>query len=328
MNMVLEAIKKHKRFLVTAHVNPEGDSLCSQLAMKELLIALGKEAFIIDSDAVPEHYKFLPKIGEMSNDLAAKPAFDAILVLDCPTLKRIGLVAKLLSDDKAIINIDHHISNENFGHVNWVDPNASSTGEMVYRLFKEAGVPLTRETALCIYIAILTDTGSFNYDNTSTVTHEIAGELLGYGLDPAVVSESVYERRTLEDIRFLGLVLSTLKVNTTGEIAYLEITRKMTDDTGADISKSEGFINYARSIDGVKVAVLFKEDLKDPSRINVSFRAKGETDVNEIASYFGGGGHTKASGCTMEGTLADIEVKILPKVEELLRRKIGKGRRK
>ena len=328
MKTVLEAIKKHKRFLVTAHVNPEGDSLCSQLAMKELVIALGKEAFIVDSDAVPEHYKFLPKISEMSNDLAARPVFDAILVLDCPTLKRIGGVAKLLSDDKAVINIDHHISNENFGHVNWVDPNASSTGEMVYRLYKEAGVPLTRETALCIYIAILTDTGSFNYDNTSTVTHEIAGELLGYGLDPAVVSESVYERRTLEDIRFLGLVLSTLKVNKTGEIAYLNITRKMLEETGADLSKSEGFINYARSIDGVRVAVLFKEDLKDRNKINVSFRAKGDTDVNEIASYFGGGGHTKASGCTMEGTLAGVEAKILPKVEELLKRKISNGRRK
>jgi phosphoesterase RecJ-like protein len=280
MQKVIAAIKKYKRFLVTAHVNPEGDSLCSQLAMKELLIALGKEAFLIDSDPVPEHYKFLPKINEISNDVGVKPVFDAALILDCPTLKRIGAVARLVSKDNAIINIDHHISNEKFGDVNWVDPNASSTGEMVYRLFKEMDVPLTREIALSIYIAILTDTGSFNYDNTSTVTHEIAGELLGYGLDPAMVSESVYERRTIEDIKFLGMVLSTLKLNHTGEVAYLEITRKMLDDTGADITKSEGFINYARSIDGVKVAVLFKEGLKDRKKINVSFRAKGDADAN------------------------------------------------
>ncbi|MCM8790867.1 MAG: bifunctional oligoribonuclease/PAP phosphatase NrnA [Candidatus Omnitrophica bacterium] len=318
MRKVIAAIKKHKRFLVSAHVNPEGDSLCSQLAMKELLIALGKEVFLINSDAVPEHYKFLPKITEISNDVDVRPVFDAALILDCPTLKRIGNVEKLISRDKFIINIDHHISNENFGDVNWVDPNASSTGEMVYRLFKEMGVPLTREIALCIYIAILTDTGSFNYDNTSTVTHEIAGELLGYGLDPALVSESVYERRTLEDIKFLGLVLSTLKVNKTGEVAYLEITRKMLEDTGADITKSEGFINYARSIEGVKVAILFKESLKDRNKINVSFRAKGDADANKIAAYFGGGGHMKASGCLVAGTLAEVEQKVLAKVEEIL----------
>ena len=318
---VIEAIKEHKRFLITAHINPEGDSLCSQLAMKELLAALGKESFIVDSDTVPEHYKFLPKIDGISNDTGARPAFDAAIVLDCPTLKRIGDVAKLVAPDKVVINIDHHISNENFGDINWVDPNASSTGEMIYKLFSETGLPLTRQIALCLYIAILTDTGSFNYDNTSAATHEIAGELLGYGLDPAVVSESVYERRTLEDIRFLGMVLSTLKVNSTGEVAYLEMTRKMMESTGADVSKSEGFINYARSISGVKVAVFFKEDMKDRGRVSVSFRAKGDIDVNAIASSFGGGGHTKASGCVVDGTIAEAEKKVLAKVEELLKRK-------
>jgi len=321
MRKVIEAIKAHKRFLVTAHVNPEGDSLCSQLAMKELLNILGKTAFIVNSDPVPEHYEFLPKADEISTDIKKKYDFDAVLILDCPTLRRAGAVKDIIPKGKAIINVDHHISNENFGAVNWVDPSSSSAGEMVYRLFREMNVPLTREIALCLYIAILTDTGSFNYDNTSRMTHEIAGELLGYGLDPAVVSESVYERRTTEDIRFLGMVLSTLRVNRAGDVAYLEMTRKMSEETGADISKSEGFINYARSIDGVKIAILFKEDSKDPNRINVSFRSKGEVDVNGIASYFGGGGHTKASGCMFEGSLAEVEKRVLDKVEEILARK-------
>jgi len=318
MKKVIEAIKKFNTFLITAHINLEGDSLGSQLAMKELLQRLGKTAYIVDSDAVPEHYKFLPKADEVSNKIDKTLGFDAALILDCPTLKRIGKVRDLLSKDKFVINVDHHISNEKFGTVNWVEPNASSAGEMVYKLFKEMDIPLTKEIALCLYIAILTDTGSFNYDNTSSATHEIAGELLGYGLDPALVSENVYERRSVADIKFLGLVLSTLRVNKAGDVAYLEITKKMLKETGADVSKSEGFVNYARSIDKVRIAILFREDPILEGRINVSFRSKGDVDVNGLASCFGGGGHVKASGCVMEGGLEEVEKKVLDKIEEVL----------
>lgn len=317
---VIEEIGKYKRFLISAHVNLEGDSLGSQLAMKELVKALGRTAFIVDSDSVPEHYKFLPGADEISKRIDKNLDFDAAIILDCPTLERIGKVKDLISKGTFIINIDHHVSNEKFGQVNWVDVNASSAGEMVYRLFKETGVSLTKEIALCLYIAILTDTGSFNYDNTSSVTHEIAGELLGYGLDPSRVSEDVYERRSVADIKFLGMVLSTLQVNKTGDVAYLEITSNMLSQTGANVSKSEGFVNYARSIDRVKVAIIFKEDLVDSGRINVSFRSKGDdVDVNRLAAYFGGGGHAKASGCIIDGRLDEVKKKVLTKVEEVLR---------
>ena len=325
MREVIEAIKNNKKFLITAHVNLEGDSLGSQLAMKELLLGMGKKAFIIDSDPVPEHYRFLPKAGEVSNLLEKRiEDFDVAVVLDCPTLNRTGKVKDIINNKaKVIINIDHHISNEKFGKINWVDPHASSAGEMVYRLFKETGVKLTKEVALSLYIAILTDTGSFNYDNTSSVTHEIAGELLGYGLDPAIVSESVYERRSVEDIKLLALVLGTLKVNKKGSIAHLEVTKEMLEKTGADIAKSEDLINFARSIDKIKVAILFKEGLKDKARINVSFRSKGNgdtIDVNKIAANFGGGGHMRASGCIITGTLEEAKKKVLAKVEEELRK--------
>lgn len=321
MKEVIEAIRKHKKFLISAHVNLEGDSIGSQLAMKELLLSLGKEAVIVDADAIPEHYKFLPKAREVSNKIDKTIEFDAALILDCPTLKRIGKVRDLLSKDKFIINIDHHISNEKFGNANWVDPHASSAGEMVYRLFNEMGAPLTKETALSIYIAILTDTGSFNYDNTSSITHEIASELLGYGLDPAAVSEDVYERRSVADIKFLGLVLSGVRLNKAGDVAYLEINRSMLRELKMEASKSEGFVNYARSIDGVRIAIMFREDLKNEGKINVSFRSKGDVDVNTVAAHFGGGGHRKASGCVIEGTLAEAETKVLAKAEEVLRGK-------
>ncbi len=320
MEKVIKAIRKHKKFLITAHVNPEGDAIGCQLAMKELLVKLGKAAFIVDNDPVPGHYKFMPGSAAISNRLSRVGEFDAAIVLDCPTLKRIGRVSELLTEDKMVINIDHHISNEKFGDVRWVDPAASSAGEMVYLLFRRFGVKLSRDAALVLYIAILTDTGSFNYDNTTSMTHRIAGELLEYGLKPAAVSEDVYERRSEIDISFLGLVLSTIKMNRTGQVAYLDITRKMLKDTGADAAKSEGFVNYARSIEGVKVAAIFKEDLKKPGIINVSFRSKGDADVNKIASAFGGGGHVKASGCVIAGTLSEVKKKVIAKIEEGLSR--------
>lgn len=322
MQAIIEAIKKYNKFLITAHINLEGDSLGSQLAAKQLLDALGKTSVIVDNDPVPEHYKFLPAAGGISNKIDKSIDFEAVLILDCPTLKRIGRVRDLITKDKFVINIDHHISNEKFGSVNWVEPNASSAGEMIYRLFKEMGVGLTKETALALYIAILTDTGSFNYENTSSITHEIAGELLGYGLDPARVSEDVYERKSIADIKFLGLVLSTLKLNKSDDVAYLEVTKSMMKETGAEPSKAEGFVNYARSINNVKVAVIFREETD--GKINVSFRSKGEVDVNKIASAFGGGGHVKASGCVIEGTLAEAERKVLATVEETLKGKSKK----
>lgn len=325
MRKAIEAIKNNRRFLITAHVNLEGDSLGSQLAMKELLIGMGKSAYILDNDAVPDHYKFLPRANEVLNDFERIAPFDVAIVLDCPTLKRTGKVGKVIKENaKLVINIDHHISNEKFGDINWVDPNASSAGEMVYKLYRETGVKLTREGALSLYIAILTDTGSFNYDNTSSVTHEIAGELLGYGLDPALVSESVYERRSIEDIRLLALALDTLKISKDGTIAYMEVTKNMLKETNADIAKSEGLINYARSIDKVKVAVLFKEDTKENNKINISFRSKGNgeiIDVNKMASVFGGGGHTKASGCVISGTLEEAKKKVLAEIEKELKGK-------
>jgi bifunctional oligoribonuclease and PAP phosphatase NrnA len=217
-----------------------------------------------------------------------------------------------------IINIDHHISNEKFGDINWIDAQASSAGEMVYKLFKQMELPLTKECALYLYIAILTDTGSFNYDNTSSITHEIAGELLGYGLEPAEVSEKVYEHRSVADLKLLGLVLSTIQLNKYGDIAYLEITKDMLKSTGADIAKSEGFINFARSIDKARIAVLFKEEAKEKGVINISFRSKGDVDVNKIAMSFGGGGHMKASGCTFKGSLAEAKEAVLAKAEEAL----------
>ncbi len=316
---VIEAIRENNSFLITSHVNMEGDSVGSQLAMAKLLEGMKKKVYIVDNDPIPVNYLFLPKTKDASNDLTLKRDFDAALVLDCPSLKRIGKVRDLITEDKLIVNIDHHVSNERFGDIDWVKPFASSAGEMIWYIYKEMRRKLTKEAAMYIYTAILTDTGSFTYDNTRPNTHEIASDLLSYGLDPAWIAMNIYERRSVPEIKLLGSALTALKMNEAGDVAYIEVTQEMLRSSGADISKTENVVNYARSIDKVEVAVVFKEHLADKNLIMVSFRSKGEVDVNEIASLFGGGGHKRAAGCTVTGELSDVRGKILDKVEEFVK---------
>jgi phosphoesterase RecJ-like protein len=262
---------------------------------------------------------FLPKTRDVSNDLSLKRNYDIALVLDCPNMKRIGRVRELITPDKLIVNIDHHVSNERFGRIDWVKPFASSVGEMIWYLYKEMRRKLTKETAMYIYTAILTDTGCFTYDNTRPNTHEIASDLLSYGLDPAWIAMNIYERRSIQEIKLLGAALTDLELNETGDVAYIGVTQEMLRNSGADISKTENVVNYARSIDKVVVAVVFKENLSDRNLINISFRSKGEVDVNKIASIFGGGGHKRAAGCTVKGSLAEVKRQVLAKVDEFVR---------
>lgn len=317
---VMETIRKHDSFLITAHVNMEGDAVGSQLAMAKLIEGMKKKAYIVDHDPIPVNFLFLPKTKDASTDLTLKRDFQVALVLDCPNMKRIGRVQELITPDKIIVNIDHHVSNERFGKVDWVKPYASCVGEMIWYLFKEMRRKLTKETALYIYTAMLTDTGSFTYDNTRPNTHEITSDLLSYGLDPAWVAMNIYEKRSVSEIRLLGYALSGLKMNDAGDVAYIEVPQEMLRQAGADISKTDNVVNYARSIDGVEVALVFRENPSDKNIIGISFRSKGEIDVNQIASLFGGGGHKRAAGCQIKGSLEAVRQQVLERVEEFVRR--------
>lgn len=316
---IKKAIEKYGRFLITAHINPEGDSLGSQLAMASLLRALNKDVMIINSDAVPEHFRFLPGADLIRGKAkVANKKFDAAIVLDCPNLGRTGVVRGIVKKTECVINIDHHVSNEHFGDINWVEKQASSAGEMVYRLFKEIGVGITKEVALYLYIAILTDTGSFNYDNTSAATHEIISELLGYGIAPYDVSKCVYENKSVRAVKLLGEALSGLEVTAGGKIAYLAVRKKDFERTKAKPMDCEDFVSFARSIKGVYVALFFREDKKKANHFHVSFRSKGKVDVNKVAAQFGGGGHRSASGCTLTGSFYDVKKKVLKRVSDEL----------
>ena len=319
LKRIEKAIKKFDNFLVASHVNPEGDSLCSQLAVASLLRSLGKRVTIYNSDNVPRHLRFLPDSDLIRTKIDPKKTkFDCAIIVDCPNLRRTGKVESVAKNAGCVINIDHHVSNEKFGDIDWVDKNASSAGEMIYRLYKSFKSRITKKVALYLYIAILTDTGSFNYSNTSGSTHDIISELMSYGVMPYDVSKSVYENKTIGGLRLLGRALSNIRLVAGGKIAYTFICKRDFRETKAEITDCENFVNFARSIEGVYAAVFFRDDTRGKNSIHVSLRSKKKVDVNKVASHFGGGGHAQASGCVLEGSLEEVRDKVLKRVQDEL----------
>ncbi|MFH1752663.1 MAG: bifunctional oligoribonuclease/PAP phosphatase NrnA [Candidatus Omnitrophota bacterium] len=316
LEKAIDAIKRYDKFLIISHIGLEGDSIGCQLAFEKLLKGMGKKTAIVNGDQLPSQYDFMGIATRISTNLDEEFDYEVAVVLDCPVIRRIGEAKKFLDKAKIVINIDHHISNEEFGDINWVEGQVSSCGEMVYRLYRDMGAEIDRECACYLYIAILTDTGSFAYENTSANTHAIASDLVSKGINPRIIHQSLYENKTLPEIELLRDALSTIKVVHSGKTAYMYVTTRMLNKSKLDLSVTEGFINYARSITSVKVAVIFFEDPLKPEIINISFRAKGEANVDKIASLFGGGGHKNASGCVIDGALKPVMKTVLAKIKE------------
>lgn len=315
---IKKAIQKFNRFLISSHINPEGDSIGSQIALALLLKRLGKSVVIVNESPVPQILRFINGTENVLKEMPRDFDFQAAIILDCPDMSRLGKVSKCVREDHVIFNIDHHVSNENFGKYNWVDTDVSSAGEMIFELFKTFKMKIGYDEAVCIYVAIMTDTGSFRYKNTFARTHAITAELLDKGVEPYDIYGRIYETTTLEDTHLLAEALQTLKKTDDGKIAWLWITKDMLKKTKASLEGTEGIINFARSIEGVEIAILFRETgTKD--RIKVSFRSKGKVDVNKLASFFKGGGHVTASGCTVFGKMDEAEKKVLDKARGMLK---------
>ncbi|MEA3329026.1 MAG: bifunctional oligoribonuclease/PAP phosphatase NrnA [Candidatus Omnitrophota bacterium] len=318
LSQVISAIKKYDSFLISSHVNPDGDAVGSQFAMRSLLKQMKKKAVIINDKPLPAMYDFLGK-WTCIDELVRKPNFEVAIIMDSSNLNRLGRVPSLLSPAKKIINIDHHVSNENFGDINWVDTRAGAAGEMVYYLYKKLNCPIKNESALAMYVAILTDTGSFRYANTTSSTYRVASHLLECGVKPEIVAEKMYEVNSLAGMRLLGMALSTIKViNHDGSIAWLYVTNDMLRKAGADWQDTEYFVNYARSLYGVEIAIFFSET-EVKGRIRVCLRSKSVVDVTLIAGKFGGGGHCRASGCRIKGTLDEVIKKVVAESQGALK---------
>ncbi len=312
-NILLE-IKKRETFLITTHINPEGDAIGSSLALAIALSSIGKKVSLYTSDPVPKVLSFLPHSDMIRQVKVVDERFDAVIVVDCGDLERVGFLRADNIPAEILINIDHHITNTGFGTLNLVT-EAVAAAELVYQIIKRLGIPVTPEIAICIYTAVMTETGSFRYSNTNRDTFRMAEEMVGFGVNPWEVAEHIYNRNSMGRIRLLGQILANLDVSDNGKIAWVIVREQMYQDTGSTKEDVEDVINFPRSIEGVEVAVLFRESNHN---WKISLRSNGRVDVSALALEFGGGGHSMAAGFFIKGPLGDVMKKVITRVEKTL----------
>jgi len=312
------ALRKHRSFLLASHMSPEGDAVGSVLALESLLRRLGKKTMIVCEDVFPERLACLPRERwNQVDEVKSGQHFDALVVADCPTLDRIGRVQKLLGPETEIFNIDHHVSNARFGDHNLVQPKASASGEVVYQMFLHFKLSVKKPEATALYVAISTDTGSFKYSNTTVQSHVIASKLIGTGIDIERINDSIYAQYSLERIQLFSLLLGRVESTSDETIAWVKLTRDDLKQTGSTYEDTEGFIDFLKYLKEVRFAFFLSEmSATPPGEIKVSFRSKGNYDVSKVAAYFGGGGHKKAAGCTIQGTLDDATARVLERVKQ------------
>ena len=321
LKKVVASLKKSKSFLITTHTNMEGDALGSELAFYGILKKLGKKATIVNEDALPYGYEFLPNIDKIIKykDNLKEIKFDCFVALDCSDLSRTGEVYRLNTKEKPVINIDHHISNQNFGNINWVESHASSCSEMIYKLYQALRLPLDRDTAILLYTGILTDTGSFRYPNVTSFTHKVVSKLLKFNLDIPQIYKSIYENIAFPDTKLITRILPGIRQDAKGRIIWFQIKQNMLRNKKLSFDLSENILSFGRAIKDAQVVVLFKENLGVKNEIRINFRSQGKVDVNKIAQFFGGGGHKTASGATVRGKIDNVRRRVLTKIKDNLK---------
>jgi phosphoesterase RecJ-like protein len=304
------AFREHQRFAVLGHVRPDGDALGSQLALALSLKQFGKEVRVWNEDGMLEKYSFLSRAELLTKPPSTPEDVDVAIALDTAIQNRLGTALKAIRSAKIWINIDHHPSNPGYGDLVYIDPIAPATGQILFELIKNQKLPLDRDIAENLYVAISTDTGSFQYPNTTARTFEIAAELVRAGVDVGSVSQRVYENFPRRRVELLRELLRTMRFEGKGRVASFSLSLKTAAELKVIPEDNEGLIDHLRAIRGVVVAVFF-EELAD-GKVRVSMRSKNEkVDVCAICQKFGGGGHTLAAGARIQGPLAEVEERVL-----------------
>lgn len=317
LDKIIEAIKNNNSFLIVSHINPDGDAIGSELALAAGLRLIGKKVTVFNQDHTPDIMSFLPGATEITHDIPEGAQFDAAVVVDSGTPKQLGEKFNAFKGYKKLLNIDHHATNLNFADTVYVDPDACSTGVMIYRILKRLQVEITEEIAVSIYSTIIVDSGSFHYGNSNPEAFRIAGEMVGLGVKPWVVAQNIYENQPEGRIRLLNMSLNTLSTHHNGKIGFIMVSSDMYKATGTKAEDTDGIVNYARALKGVEVAIFVREIAGD--KYKASIRSKGSVDVTKIAGRFDGGGHINAAGCVLRGSLSEVKQKLIEATEEVLR---------
>ncbi len=303
--------------LILGTVQPDGDLLGAELALGLALLDAGTPVTLAGPHPVPALFGFLPGAPLIQWWRTAPGPFDLVILGDCPDPSRTdGLLEGVRGAGTRVVNIDHHPDNKRYGDLNWVDPEASATGELVYELIHAAGFKLTPEIATNLFTSIHADTGSFRYSNTSPRSLRIAADLVAHGAQPALVAGALYEGRRPDDLKRLGELLDRVEVSSDGLVAWLALSEGSVPDA---FLEAEDLVTYPRSIRSVKVAILLRE--VGGGRVKVSLRAKGDVNVGAIAAAFGGGGHANAAGCTIPASLDQARELLLRSVADALARR-------
>jgi phosphoesterase RecJ-like protein len=318
-----EFVERHRRFLLTTHINPDGDGLGSEVAFALWLARRGKECRILNDSVLPPAFAFLSRhvpFEVYEPDVADRrfTESDAVVVLDTSNRQRIGRLAPYLDRyPMPVAVVDHHVTHaRGFGQVNVIEPEASATGEILYDLIRESGEPITPEIAEALYVALMTDTGSFKYSNTDTHAHRMAAELLSHGLDPQRLHSQVHSHASAERLRFFGEVLSALELLADGRLVVLEALPEQFQRHRLEGADTDGLVDMPRTIAGVEVVALFSE--VEPGKVKVSLRSTGRVSIDQVCSRLGGGGHVHAAGVLLRGSRAEARDRILPELIKLI----------
>jgi phosphoesterase RecJ-like protein len=310
---VVNAIRAARSILVTSHIRGDGDSFGAALAAAHALGKAGKAVTTSIDSQVPDIYLFLPGVKGIVPPSKVRQRFDLVLALDTPTLDRLGGVKSLLGGGARVVNIDHHRTNVRFGNVNWVDVKASSVGEMIFRLIRALRLRIDDAVAQNLYTAIVTDTGRFTYENTTPASLRIVAELIEAGVEFTEIARNVYQSTTPEVFALRALAMKGMRFVAGGRVGVMRVTRTMFKKSGARPINTQDFVDVPRSIKGVSVAVLLT-DMEKPGWVKVSLRSDRSLEVDKVAALFGGGGHARAAGCEIRGTIQQVSNQVLAEI--------------
>jgi len=314
---IIKAIKKHKTFLISTHINPDPDALSSELALAMYLKSIGKKVSIINEDKIPLRYTFMPGSKKVKHyQKTIVQSFDVAIIVDCGELGRIGRVEQLIERKTILINIDHHISNRKFGHHNLVCPKASSTAEVLFDLLKDAKCKMTKDIAQNLYLGIMTDTGSFRYECTSAHTHQITSELMKYDFSISELYQTLYEMIPHKDIQEFVKLIGHFKLVYNKRVAYIDLKMNVFKKFSGSFDLRDQIFKFLRMAKGVEVAIIFSEQKRRITKVNL--RSQGAFNVARLAGMFSGGGHKRASGCVLQGDLRQTKRRVLQQIQRML----------